>query len=305
VSASRRSQFPPRDRLLRDIFLILAVAFVLLRLLQVEPWDDSIDAFAYWTTRDGTLYEAATTGTIGSYLYSPAFAQLLAPAVILPWHVFAALWTALNLAAYGWLLGRLALPLLIFLPFPFEIVSGNVHLLLAAMVVIGLRRHGAWAWLFAAITKVTPLVGLLWFGVRRDWRSVGIAAAATGLVVGISFLLSPGQWGQWLGILTRDIGAPLETPGWYLPVPLLPRALAAAVLVGWGARSDRRWTVPVAIVLAMPVVWLNSLAVLAAVVPLTERGRAWSAWRGWPAAARLAPGGLVPGRPEPAVGAPG
>jgi hypothetical protein len=267
-----------RDRLLRDGFLVLAAVFVGLRLLQVDPWADSVDAFAYWQTRDGGLYESGATGQIGAYVYSPAFAQLIRPLAQLPWPLFDGLWTALNLAVYLWLVGRLALPLLLFLPFPFEIISGNVHLLLAAMVVIGLRERGAWAWAFGAITKATPLVGLGWFVVRREWRPLAIAAFATAVVVAMSFVLAPAAWSDWLALLRSDAGRPLETVGWYLPVPLVPRLVAAGLLVAWGGLTGRRWTVPVAIVLAMPVVWLNSLAVLAAVVPLTERGRRLAAW---------------------------
>jgi hypothetical protein len=48
----------------------------------------------------------------------------------------------------------------------------------------------------------------------------------------------------------------------------MPRLVLAAALVAFAAWSDRRWLVPFAIVLALPVVWLNGLAVLAAVVPL-------------------------------------
>ena len=67
---------PVRDRLLRDGFVILSVVFVGLRLFAIEPWADSVDAYAYWTTRTGDYYAAAETGRIGAYLYSPAFAQL-------------------------------------------------------------------------------------------------------------------------------------------------------------------------------------------------------------------------------------
>jgi len=257
---------------------VLAAVFVGLRLFQVPPWADSVDAYAYWSTRDGILYDGDGTGRIGAYLYSPAFAQLLTPLVALPWALFDAVWTALNLAAYGWLAGRLALPLLLFVPFSFEIVSGNVHLLLAAMVVAGLAERGAWTWALGAITKVTPVVGLLWFAVRREWRPLGIALGATAVMIGISFALAPAPWSEWLTILARDAGRPLETVGWSLPVPLAPRLAAAASLVAWGAIGGRRWTIPVAIVLAMPVIWVNSLAVLVALVPLTERGRRLARW---------------------------
>jgi hypothetical protein len=51
-------------------------------------------------------------------------------------------------------------------------------------------------------------------------------------------------------------------------VPLIVRLPLAAGLVAWGGLTDRRWTVPVGVTLALPVVWLNSLAVLVALVPL-------------------------------------
>jgi hypothetical protein len=39
-------------------------------------------------------------------------------------------------------------------------------------------------------------------------------------------------------------------------------------VVIWGARTDRRWAVPIASTIALPVLWLNGLAMLVAVVPL-------------------------------------
>jgi glycosyl transferase family 87 len=251
---------------MRDGFVILALVFVVLRLLGVEPWVQSVDAYAYWATRAGDLYAAADTGRIGSYLYSPAFAQLLAPIVWLPWQVFVALWTALLLIVYRGLAGRLALPLLLFLPIPFEIVSGNVHLLYAAVIVAGFRYPALWA--FPLLTKVTPGVGLIWFAVRREWRSLGLAVGATAAIATISWLLAPADWGTWFEVLRRDANAVIVTTGPYLPVPLIVRLPLAAGVVAWGGLTDRRWTVPVGVTLALPVVWLNSLAVLVALVPL-------------------------------------
>jgi hypothetical protein len=46
------------------------------------------------------------------------------------------------------------------------------------------------------------------------------------------------------------------------------------------ALTDRRWLLPVAVVLAMPVVWLNSLAVLAACPALVGMDRDRRASRG-------------------------
>jgi hypothetical protein len=49
------------------------------------------------------------------------------------------------------------------------------------------------------------------------------------------------------------------------------RLPAAVVLVAWGARTDRRWVVPVGVLLALPAVWFGSAALLLAVIPLRER----------------------------------
>ena len=259
-----------RDRLLRDGYIILAVVFVGLRLFAIEPWADSVDAYAYWTTRTGDFYAAADTGRIGAYLYSPAFAQAVAPLVILPLAVFTALWTAINFAALWWLLRRWALPSLLFLPIPFEIISGNVHLLYAVAIVAGFRYPATWALML--LTKVTPGIGVLWFLVRREWRALVIALGVTAAIVAVSFVLDRSAWEEWIAILRRDLAGAgqgsIDTPGWYVAVPLLPRLVVAAIVTVAAALTDRRWLLPVAVVIALPVVWFNSLAVLAAVVPL-------------------------------------
>jgi hypothetical protein len=260
-----------RNRLLRDGYVVLAIVFVGLRLFDIDPWADSVDAFAYWTTRTGDFYAAAETGRIGAYLYSPAFAQVLAPLVVfLPLSVFTALWTALNFAALWWLVGRLALPALLFLPISFEIISGNVHLLYAVAIVAGFRYPATWALML--LTKITPGVGLVWFAVQREWRSVAIAIGVTSMIAAVSYFLDHTSWEQWVGLLRTDLTgagqASFSTVGWFLAVPLLPRLVVAAVIVAIAARTERRWLVPVAAVVSLPVLWLNGLAVLAAVVPL-------------------------------------
>ncbi len=270
-----------RDRLLRDGYLILAIVFVGLRLFAIEPWADSVDAFAYWTTRSGDLYATADTGRIGAYLYSPAFAQALAPFVVLPLAVFTALWTAINLAALWWLLGRWALPSLLFLPIPFEIISGNVHLLYAVAIVAGFRYPATWALML--LTKVSPGVGVVWFLVRREWPALGIALGATAAIVAVSVVLDRAAWETWIAILRSELGGSgqgvVETTGWYLAVPVLPRLVLAALIAAAAGLTDRRWLVPFAVVIALPVIWLNSLAILAAVVPLWRARLATSAER--------------------------
>ncbi|MEZ4597157.1 MAG: hypothetical protein R3C32_10255 [Chloroflexota bacterium] len=108
-------------------------------------------------------------GHESAYLYSPAFLPgALAPlrsALVarLPVRVDDAAAAGAALALRTALFGPL-----IVLTFP-ELWGGNITILLAAMIVVGFVRPGAWA--FALLTKVTPALRLLWFAVRREWRA--------------------------------------------------------------------------------------------------------------------------------------
>jgi hypothetical protein len=260
-----------RQHLTRDIYIGLAIGFVVLRLADIRPWDQSVDAYAYWSTRDGVFYEGSSVGVLGSYLYSPAFAHLLITLTWPSWTVFNAIWTGLNCALLWYLAGRWSLLALLFLPIPLEIVSGNVHLIYAYVAVAGLRWPVLWA--IPLITKVTPGIGLLWFAVRREWRNLAIALGATAAIVTVSVLLNQSAWREWIGLLLASDQAPTATPGWYFPVALAPRLAVAAALVIWGARTDRAWVLPIAMTCALPLVWLNGLAVFAGLLP-TLRQRA-------------------------------
>ena len=256
------------NRLARDGYILLALAFLALRLFQVPPWDQSVDAYAYWTTRGGDLYDGQTAGAMGAYLYSPAFAQLIRPLTILPWPIFVTIWTAFNLAIVWWLLGRWSLPAMLFIPIPFEIVSGNVHLMYAAAIVLGFRASFTWA--LPILTKVTPGIGLAWFAVRREWRQLGLAlrrdrADRRGL--GRARSRRCGGSGSTSSPASSSTPA---TPGWYLPVSLIVRLPIALVVAAVAGLTGRAWLLPVAVTLALPVLWLNSLAILAACVPLSR-----------------------------------
>ncbi|GIW19784.1 MAG: hypothetical protein KatS3mg065_0080 [Chloroflexota bacterium] len=154
-----------------------------------------------------------------------------------------------------------------------EIAGGNISLLLAVAIVLGFRWPAAWA--FVLLTKVTPGVGLLWFAVRREWRPLGLALLATALVVATSAVAMPAAWLDWMEVLVRNAGRPTTWAA--VPIPLAVRLPAAVVLVVWGARTDRRWTVPVASLLALPALWYGSLAMLLAVLPLVDREAAATA----------------------------
>jgi hypothetical protein len=150
-----------------------------------------------------------------------------------------------------------------------ELFGGNISLLLALAIVVGFRWPAAWA--FVLLTKITPGIGLLWFVVRGEWRSLAIASGATGAIVAVSALVMPGAWLDWVQVLAASVG----TDGTWasVPIPLVVRMPVAILLVVWGARTDRRWTVPVASMLALPALWYGSLSMLLAVIPLQGRQR--------------------------------
>ena len=269
-----------RDRLGLDLFLVVAAVLVTLRLFDEFPWtSDFVDMHTYWATGDGFSYALSNPYVIGAYLYAPSFAQGLAPITsTLPWPWFAALWTAAICAAYIWLVGRWAFPLVLTGAVALELYLGQIDVFIAAAVVIGFRYPAVWA--FPLLTKVAPGIGLVWFLVRREWRNLAIALTATVAVAGVSAVVAPGLWHDWYDLLRRSITDKQVVDGAYLGIPVWVRLPFALAIIVWGARTSRHWTVPIAILLAMPILWLNVFALLVAVVPLREEpgltpARAW------------------------------
>ena len=236
------------------------------------PWATGRDAYCYWMPSLGDPYARSDWTAPVAYVYSPAFLQGLAPLRALPWPGFLALWTAVLLLAVRWLTGaRLWVAGIAFATF--EIAGGNIHLLLAAAIVAGFRWPAAWA--FVLLTKVTPGIGLVWFAVHREWRHLAIAGAATAAVAGISFALASHAWLDWLAVLAESAGRTTGT--WSaVGIPLAVRLPVAVAVVAWGARTDRRWTVPVGAMLALPALWYGSLAMLLAVIPLRSTAAPWA-----------------------------
>lgn len=258
VARLARYRRPVRDAL---ILIGLGRAFVYVVVQGIHPWEFAgIDARAYWGVDLAYPYAHSAVGELSTYLYAPAFAQLLAPFSALPFGVFFAFWTTVSLVLLVWLVRPWpwAVPMLL-LPIGYELCVGNIHILLAAALVVGLRAPAAWA--FPILTKITPGVGALWFLARGRWRAFAIAAGTTAAITLVSALLSPSAWSDWIAFL---LASPARTE-------LLPeRLVLAAALVVAGARTNRAWLVPVAAWLALPVIWVNSWVLLLAVIRLRE-----------------------------------
>jgi len=221
------------------------------------------DIVAYWAVNLATPYHG-NVGDLGFFAYSPPIALLLAPFANLPWPVFATGWYVLLVSTLAWLGKRQMLLLLAFPPVAIDLYHGNIHLLLAAAVVLGMRYPAAWS--FVLLTKVTPGIGLLWFAARREWRSLAIALGATVAIAAVTFVFLPTQWIGWFEMLRDSAGTQPPWPA--LPIPLMVRLPIAALIVVWGARRDARWTVALGAAISVPALWPGAFAILAACWPL-------------------------------------
>jgi hypothetical protein len=272
VSASVSSRLPSAE----IVGLVVAFFVWLMIVLLAQPfgraWGTGMEAISYWANHLDAPYAHSDWTKPGAYVYSPAFLQLVSPLAALPWGVFMGVWTAIMLVAVRYLTGPRLLALGALLAVV-ELSGGNISLLLAVAMVVGFRYPAAWA--FVILTKVTPGIGLLWFVVRGEWRQLAIALGATAAIIAASFVLMPGAWIEWVNVLFRIAG---RDGTWAaVPIPFIARLPFAIAIVVWGARTNRRWTVPVAGMLALPALWYGGLSMLLAVIVLREQDAEGSA----------------------------
>jgi hypothetical protein len=261
---------PMVRRAVRDGLGAAGLLFAAYLFLVVAPRAGTFgfDAYAYWSLDMADPY-TVPAGTFGAFTYTPVIARLFAPFSLLEWPTFLWLWTAVMVATVIWLGWRSALLVLAFPPVALELYHGNVQLLMAAAIALGFRYPVAWS--FLLLTKVTPGIGLIWFAARREWRPLAIALGFTGALVTISLVFDAPLWVDWLhdSVLQTAGGAPLNQ--FSVAIPLLIRLPLAALLVAWGGRTGRPWTVPVGATLALPILWPSGFAVLAALWPIAQR----------------------------------
>ena len=166
-----------------------------------------LDPYDYGVIRDNPLYAH-------SYVYPPAFAQLLG--LLLPLGMQGAIvcWVALNFVLYFVALagllrlfqlrprsaGMYALLLVAFnyQPVIDTLFGGQLDVLILTLLVLSLAlalrgrlASSGVALAFAAITKLHPLLVLPFFLARSRWRGLAGFALAFALIVGVSVVLSP------------------------------------------------------------------------------------------------------------------
>jgi hypothetical protein len=228
------------------------------------------DAATFWALDLADPYGERWGGTL-AYVYSPAFAQLISPLTQLPYDAFYKVWTAISVTALAWVLTPAGAAVALLIPFVrMEIESGQVHLWLAVMCAIGLRHPQAWS--FGLLTKVTPGVGLLWFAARREWAALRVAALATLALVGVSALVHPSAWVDWLGLLVQSGTLHMDNLAWseWPAAYRLPLAAGLVVVAGW---RDRPAALPMIVCFALPAIWPWAVAMLAASVRPRPRWR--------------------------------
>ncbi len=249
--------------------------------MAIAKWGWAADEYAYWLAGrrivDGLpIYDqAANAVTPTAFWYPPIVAQVIAPiSAVVGWQVFAAGWIALMLGCLWWLAGRdvlIALALCAFPPVAVEFWWRNVHLILAVLLVLAIRRWGGW---FAVAGRASR-----W---RRPGCGLSGAAGDDGARPGSPSASGQGSWrSAWRSRPTPGASSSRSrwragpvTPRRSSCIPYWVRLVIAFALMVVASRLQRRWGDPllvVAVVVGLPTLWFNALSTLVAVVPLLRQ----------------------------------
>ena len=260
------------DRALRAAFLVVLVLFTITR-----P-SEAGDAHAYWSVDPADPY-TRPVATQDAFTYTPPAALLFSVLGNLPFDVFVRIWTIVIGLALLWLTGPWALLFLVIPVVSSDLYLGNIHVLLAAAIVGSLRWPALWA--IPLLTKPSVGLGLLWFAARGEWRRLAIAVGVTAAISAVAFVLAPPLWPMWIEYVLGTGLSPNTGSAHVVPIPLVVRLPAAVLLILWGARTNRPWTLPAGSMLALPVLWMVGLAMLVGAFALSPWGPLHTFGRRW------------------------
>jgi hypothetical protein len=228
------------------------------------------DFYAYWAVDPLDPYRIIDG--LGAFHYAPPVIWLAAPFKLLPFDVGYVVWAVLMAGLLVWMTRSWALAWCAFPPVASELYHGNIDLLLAAALVAGFRAPVAWVLL--PVTKVTTGINVLWPVLRRDVRATAIVLVVGFVVLSASIAVQGvDMWRAWIAHLGLRMGQP-EAGGALIDFSLWLRLPMALVLMVWASITGRRWLAPLAVVLAMPLLWVHSFATLVATQPLRHAGSA-------------------------------
>jgi hypothetical protein len=265
-------QLPPPG-----LVILAAIGAVFLLVIATTSWSGPNDEYAYWLAAERLatgepLYDpTAAPNTPYAYWYPPPLAQVLAPlTVVIDGPTFSLLWTVLLLACLWWLAGRdvlVALALIAFLPVAVELRVRNVHLALAVLIVLALRR----SWLFwvpAAAIKLAPALGIVYLAAARRFREALLTCLAGAAILGLSVALAPEAWRQFVEVVGLRAGT---DGGSLVAIPFWLRFGVGTLLAafgGWLGGRRGEGLLVVGVTLANPTLWATALSLLVALVPL-------------------------------------
>lgn len=230
-----------------------------------------VDAAQFFAHRWPDPYTVTDYASGAGFYYSPPVALLFAPLTSFGLPVFAAMLTGAGLLALYAILGQWAWLGLFFPPVWWDLTGGNVNTLIGWAALTS-ASSASWASI-PLLTKVTPGVVVGWHAARGDIRRTANGLLVPAALCLASAIVNPDLWMQWVRSLTSN-SLGYAGPGFFtIPIPLLPRVLVAGVVLLWGARTSRLWTVPIVVTLAMPVLWYSALAPLVALA----RSDVWKA----------------------------
>ena len=273
AKADRRSR-PARAialRALTDVGLVLGGALALAALYTIVQDQGGVayDTRAYWLAArhvlDGTaLYTPATVSDLGAYKYPPLFAQLFVPAAPLPELLVAWLWRVSGVLCLRYMVGswKATIVACVFLPVLSELSLGNVTMQIGAALVFALRdRRGAYLLPWAVALKWGPilLVPYLWLRMPESRRPLGVGTIVFLTACLASYLVAPGQWGDYAATFGWESGAVMSG---FAVVAIVPssggldfvlRFVIAAVAAGYAVYSRRPWLAYAAAVITCPI----------------------------------------------------
>jgi hypothetical protein len=278
------------------LLILAAIGATLLYVVATTSWQMGSDELAYWHAAQRLaagqpLYDpSATPITPYAFWNPPPIAQLLAPftGLITP-EQFTAIWTVLLLVCLWWLGGRSpagGLALIAFLPVAVELRTRNMHLILAVLTVLALRRSWIF-WVVATALKMSPVLGGVYLLAAGRWREAIKVGVMGLLVLGVSVALAPGAWSDFVSVVGGRAGS---DGGALVAIPFWVRFAAGAVLAVVGGLVTARcvagralrvgpWglgervgevLLVVGLTVANPTLWATALSLLIAIVPLVR-----------------------------------
>jgi hypothetical protein len=256
VNGFRPRPWPIREQALTLAAVIGASSTLVLLYLRLARSFPPQDVLAYLRGGSdlvaGQVVYTSGVNTDLAFLYGPPWAIAFGlvswlPAPILALGIAVADVFALRYVAGSWRgVGIIGLCPLV----AFEIAGGNINILLAAALVAGARGHMGPTALFA-VAKLSPAILVL--GPRGDWRRF----AAWGLLLVVVTLPWWHLWPEWFAFLAAQRVPEAAGPVAVGLVPRIPLAVACLLV-------RRPWSVALAAILFLPVLWWGSLVLLIA-----------------------------------------